>query len=75
MAAKGKRKLIDINDDARGIYAALENFLKWHSIPYTFQLHRGENFRRYYVDSVNLCCAQAVIPALQDTARGRGSNA
>jgi len=73
MATKGKRKLIDIADGSERLMRALENYLKAHDIPYTF--HDWGDFRRYYVDSVNLCCASSVIPALQDLARDRGHNA
>ena len=71
MATKGKRKLVDINDDALRVYAALEKYLDAHSIPYTFHMYGGRAaplFRRYYVNSVNLCCARSVLPALADLA-------
>jgi len=65
MATKGRKKLVDIADSSVRIYEALENFLEAHSIPYTFNIHWADGFRRYYVDAKDLCCAQAVLPALQ----------
>lgn len=70
MATKGYRKLVDILDigDCVRLYRALENFLEQHRIPYTFHDHGPEGFRRYYVESKNLCCARAVLPALHELA-------
>lgn len=74
MAAKGYRKLVDILDigDCVRLYRALENFLEAHTIPYKFQDHWDDGFRRYFVESKNLCCARSVLPALQQIAEGDG---
>ena len=67
---KGKRKLVDIAESSLRIYSALESFLERHKIPYTFQIHASEGFRRYFVNESDLCCSQAILGALQAMAKG-----
>ncbi len=71
--SKGFTKLIDIHDQASRLHTALEKYLNAHDIPY--RRHLGDGFIRYSVERVNLCCAQAVIPALEDMAKGKASDA
>ena len=68
MAAKGLRKLVDIHEGAPRLMEALEHFLARHQIAYS--KHGHEFCYRYYVQAKDLCCAQAVLPALQDLGRG-----
>ncbi len=68
MAAKGKRKLVDIGPDHERLVRVLERWLVEHHIPYK-RHHLEPAGLRYYVDSVDLNAAQAILPALQEIAR------
>ena len=70
---KGWRKLIDLADtESMRLHKALENYLGAHRIPFRSSKHFGDGFTRYWVESVNLCCASAVIPALKQMAEDAG---
>lgn len=74
MARKiGSRKLVDIGGNSERLEAALQKFLKRHSIEFERHVHL-DGFARYYVNVKDLCCAQAVLGALQQMAEG-GSDA
>jgi hypothetical protein len=63
--SKGFTKLVDIGGpDAGRLHMVLERWLTEHRIPFRRTRFRGEGFVRYSVERENLCCAQAVIPAL-----------
>lgn len=61
-------KLIDIHDQAERLHKALEKFLEAHSILWKRQHFKNDGFFRYLVRRQDLCCAQAVLPALRDLA-------
>jgi len=62
------RKLIDIHAPAERLWTVLERFLDQHDIPYR-KRRVGDDFFRYSVASVNLCCARSVLPALEALAQ------
>ena len=68
---KGFVKLIDIHDQAERLHRALEKYLDAHLIRYRVQRFAGDGFVRYRVQRVNLCCAQAGLPALRALAEMR----
>jgi len=67
-SSKGFTKLIDIHDQAYRLHAALEKYLTAHDIPFRKRLYRADGLLRYSVEPVNLCCAQAGLPALRQLA-------
>jgi hypothetical protein len=68
MAGKGFTKLIDIHDQADRLHKALEKYLEAHAIPWRKQHFKSDGFVRYQVQTKDLCCAQAVLPALRELA-------
>jgi hypothetical protein len=83
MARSGFRKLVDIwgSEQATAqVHDALKAFLLAHGI--NFERHHGtdayhRDYYRYLVQSKDLCCAQAVLPALREIQEGavRGAGA
>jgi hypothetical protein len=65
---KGFTKLIDIHDQSERLHRVMEKYLTQHGIPFRKARFFGDGFIRYSVEPVNLCCAQAVIPALRELA-------
>lgn len=67
---KGQRKLVDIAWTSSRLQSALEKFLKAHEIPYARQERWDAGFVRYAVNIRDLSAAQAVLPTLQEMAKG-----
>ena len=68
-------KLIDIAGtvEMRRVRAALEKYLDQHTPRWTarvYGVNQHRRFVRYFVKPEDLCCAQAVIPALDQMAQG-----
>ena len=66
-------KLIDLDERSTRQHAALEAFLREHEIVFTRYISPAPTidarfpecgYRRYQVFANNLCCAQAVLPAI-----------
>lgn len=66
MNAPRFRKMVDIGLTASEIGVTLERYLFQHRI--TYKTARHAEFVRYFVHENDLCCAQAVIPALKSMA-------
>jgi len=64
-------KLIDIHDQAVRLHQALEKYLAAHRIEWRVRRFAGDGFVRYAVRPADLCCAQAVLPALRELAEVR----
>lgn len=62
---KGWRKLVDSAPGAERLEKALEDWLSMHSIPYRKDNRWGDGGSRYWVKQNDLCCAQSVLPAIQ----------
>ena len=67
---KGYRKLIDVPDDRRQFRDDLVFRLVKHGIRYRVSLLYSKNdARRFFVESENLCLAQAIVSALENVRR------
>jgi len=83
MAKRGFRKLVDIwgSEQATAeVHDALKAFLLARDIQFQRHHHTDayqRDFHRYLVQSKDLCCAQAVLPALREIQAGvvRGAGA
>lgn len=67
----GQRKLCDVVEGraAAHVNQALQRFLDANQIAYQIQMYEdahGRDISRYYVNIRDLCCAQAVLPAIRD---------
>lgn len=71
MPVKGLRKLVDIAETSTRLHGILEAFLDRHNIAFKVEDRYADGIRRYLVASRDLCCAQSVLPALQDIAEGK----
>ena len=75
MAEPGWRKLVDLNEVSTRQHAALEAFLLEHHIVWVRYTSKARHtvdprfpefgYRRYSVLAGDLCCAQAVLPAIE----------
>jgi hypothetical protein len=71
-AKRGLRKLVDVWGSmaaAAPVHEVIERFLRAHNLDY--ELHTGTDpygreYWRYKVQARDLCCAQAVLPALRE---------
>jgi hypothetical protein len=59
------RKLVDLDNSSTRKHRALELFLDKHKIRYVRNTSTTRGYTRFLVQASDLCCAQAVLQAIE----------